>query len=73
MHRYLKNHKKDPVTALDEHQDGYCPLDLYSGDETRVARAVSALWKAWEVSEGAANNLRFFYEGTRVEPTDVSS
>jgi len=72
MHAYMKKAKDDPATALDEHQEGYCPLDLYSGDDKRIGRAIVALWRAWELSEGAANNLRFFYEGVRVEPTDVS-
>lgn len=69
----MKKAKIDPALALEEHQEGYCPLDLYSGDDMRIGRAIEALWRAWELSEGAANNLRFFYEGVRVEPTDVSA
>lgn len=61
-----------PATALDEHRHAYCPLDLYSGDEARVARAIEGLWNAWKRTDGSANNLRFFYEGVRVEPSDVS-
>lgn len=72
MHRHLKKAKEDPALAIEEHQEGYCPLDLYSKDDKRIARAIKALWRAWELSEGTANNLRFFYEGERVEPSDVS-
>lgn len=51
----------------------YCPLDLFSGDEARVRKALRNLWKAWVESQGNANNLRFFIEGQMVDPGDVSS
>lgn len=73
MHSYMKKADLDPVAALSEHDEGYCPLDLYSGDAARVTRAVEALWEAWTRTDGTANNLRFFYEGHRVEPSDVSA
>ncbi|ORY79753.1 inositol-pentakisphosphate 2-kinase [Leucosporidium creatinivorum] len=73
MHSYMKKAKSNPALAIEEHQEGYCPLDLYSGDDRRIGRAVEALWRAWELSEGAANNLRFFYEGVRVEPEEPAS
>ena len=73
MHSYTKRSEEDSALALEEHQTGYCPLDLYSGETERVTRAVEALWNAWIRTEGSANNLRFSYEGVRVEPSDVSA
>ncbi|KAK4053180.1 hypothetical protein OIV83_001915 [Microbotryomycetes sp. JL201] len=70
MHRYMKEAHKHPMQALERHQSGYCPLDLYSGDEARVNKAVKALWSGWEASHGSANNLRIFVDGKRVEPHD---
>ncbi|KAM0792601.1 hypothetical protein ACM66B_005262 [Microbotryomycetes sp. NB124-2] len=70
MHRYTKEAHKHPMQALDRHQTGYCPLDLYSQDTGRVDKAVKALWDGWETSHGSANNLRIFVDGKRVEPHD---
>lgn len=50
---------------------GYCPLDLFSGDETRVIRALRSLWNAWVESRGAINNLRIFVQGKAIDPGDV--
>lgn len=55
-----------------EDDGGYCPLDLYSGEEVRVTSAVRALWDGWRSSHGQANNLRLFLDGCRLEPDDVS-
>ncbi len=49
----------------------YCPLDLYSGDEVRVQRALKAIWENWLTSSGTINNLRIFIGGTVVDPSDV--
>lgn len=49
----------------------FCPLDLYSGDELRVTRAVLALWDGWVNSKGSANNLRVFVSGETIHPENV--
>ncbi|KAK4058632.1 hypothetical protein OIO90_000076 [Microbotryomycetes sp. JL221] len=70
MHRYEKEAHKHPMQALDRHQTGYCPLDLFSQDHERVQKGLRALWHGWEASHGSANNLRLFVDGKRVEPHD---
>ena len=52
---------------------GYCPLDLFSGSDARVRRALERLWEAWVASRGKVNNLRVFVDGKAVDPSDVSS
>ena len=52
MHQYLKN--KDGARSE------YCPLDLFSGDSSRIHRALTALW------ETPQNNLRLFVNGSAV-------
>ncbi|OCH86905.1 hypothetical protein OBBRIDRAFT_890169 [Obba rivulosa] len=47
---------------------GYCPLDLYSGESTRISRALGALWDTWILSSGGVNNLRIFVEGEPLRP-----
>ncbi|KAL0564821.1 hypothetical protein V5O48_017213 [Marasmius crinis-equi] len=42
---------------------GYCPLDLFSNDETRVRKALGVLFDAWEESGGKVNNLKIFVKG----------
>ncbi|WVR06456.1 hypothetical protein IAU60_003487 [Kwoniella sp. DSM 27419] len=49
----------------------YCPLDLYSGDEDRVKKAIQALGAGWEGSNGKANNWRVFMDGNRIEPNQI--
>ncbi|GBE81715.1 Inositol-pentakisphosphate 2-kinase [Sparassis crispa] len=63
MHAHLKYTRGDIVAC------GYCPLDLYSGEQTRVRRALHALWNAWIGSSGRINNLRVFVGGKLLEPT----
>lgn len=53
-------------------EDQYCPIDLYSGDQRRVRRALDGLWKAWRESGGEKNNLRVFVDGNKILPKDVS-
>lgn len=77
MHRAYKRHlnkrkgKADVEEEEDEEGAGYCPLDLYSQDAGRVARAVRQLWTTWNASAGEANNLRFFLDGKVVKPGEV--
>lgn len=49
----------------------YCPLDLFSSDDTRVRKALGALWAGWYESNGSLNNLRFFVQGRMTKPDDV--
>ncbi|KAF9227734.1 DUF941-domain-containing protein [Gyrodon lividus] len=50
----------------------YCPLDLYSGDEARMRRAIHDLWSGWVQSDGALNNLRLFLSGEMLKPCEQS-
>lgn len=52
---------------------GYCPLDLYSGDEQRISRALRQLLKAWVESAGSINNLRVFVNGKTTDPAEFVS
>ncbi|KAJ7175640.1 inositol-pentakisphosphate 2-kinase [Mycena filopes] len=61
MHSHLK--------AL---SSSYCPLDLFSGDEPRMKKALSSLWDAWSDSIGTANNFRVFVEGKNITPEQQS-
>ncbi|KAJ7217091.1 inositol-pentakisphosphate 2-kinase [Mycena pura] len=67
MHSHLKAQQGDSV-SLD-----YCPLDLYSGDESRVMKALNALWDAWKESDGAVNNLKVFVRGNKIDPAEQHS
>lgn len=51
---------------------GYCPLDLFSGEEHRVRDAIYSLWDAWVTSNGTINNLKIFSQGNLVSPLKVS-
>jgi inositol-pentakisphosphate 2-kinase len=50
----------------------YCPLDLFSGDETRIIKAIHALWDRWISSDATANNLKIFARGNFLKPSKVS-
>ncbi|RPD80396.1 hypothetical protein L226DRAFT_500870 [Lentinus tigrinus ALCF2SS1-7] len=63
MHAHLKSTQGEDVSL------GYCPLDLFSGDAGRVARALHTLWDVWIGSGGAVNNLRVFVGGKMLKPT----
>jgi Inositol-pentakisphosphate 2-kinase len=67
MHSYFKSLRLETVDV------GCCPLDLFSGDEPRVRRAVSALWDSWVNAEGSANNLKIFSRGKLLRSTEVSA
>lgn len=51
----------------------YCPLDLYSGDETRVRKAIRSLWDGWVASDATLNNLKIFARGKFIKPAKVSN
>ncbi|KAI0372990.1 inositol-pentakisphosphate 2-kinase [Pilatotrama ljubarskyi] len=63
MHAHLKSTQGEDVAL------GYCPLDLYSGDEDRMQKALGALWDVWVGSGGAVNNLHVFVHGKMLKPT----
>lgn len=52
---------------------GYCPLDLFSGEEGRMRCAISNLWDAWMASDGAINNLKIFVRGKLIRPSEARS
>ena len=66
MHSHLRSREGDQVASE------YCPLDLFSGDETRIVRAIHALWDAWISSNATANNLKIFARGKFLKPSEVS-
>jgi hypothetical protein len=45
------------VAAAAAHVSGYCPLDLYSGEPARVAKAL------WAMADSPQNNFRLFVDG----------
>lgn len=63
MHSHFKSTQGEEVSL------GYCPLDLYSGNETRVRKALIDLWDVWVGSSGNVNNMRVFVEGHTVVPS----
>lgn len=65
MHAHLKAQKGETASL------GYCPLDLFSGDTTRVVRAITSLWDSWNDSDGTVNNLKIFARGKFIRPIDV--
>ncbi|KAG8889384.1 Inositol-pentakisphosphate 2-kinase [Tulasnella sp. 332] len=68
MHAHYRSVESD--TTVNTH---YCPLDLYSGNETRVHKALQALCEVWATSDGSTNNLKIFAAGKRVTPSDALS
>lgn len=67
MHAHMKSTDGEDVSL------GYCPLDLYSGDEARVTKAIHALWDAWIGTSGGVNNLRVFVGGSLLRPSSLVS
>ncbi|PSS36810.1 hypothetical protein PHLCEN_2v1354 [Hermanssonia centrifuga] len=67
MHSHLKSSEGEEVSL------GYCPLDLYSGQEDRIKKALHALWDVWIGSSGSVNNLRVFVDGQIVSPSLLPS
>jgi len=66
MHSHLRVHKGQQVAT------NYCPLDLFSGNERRIALAVNNLWDSWVGSNATMNNLKMFAGGKFVTPSEVS-
>lgn len=64
-------HSHQKVQAGETAALGYCPLDLFSRNETRIRKAVTALWDAWVESNGTVNNLKIFVDGKMALPSDV--
>ncbi|KAI0078850.1 hypothetical protein K474DRAFT_1706046 [Panus rudis PR-1116 ss-1] len=67
MHSHLKAGEGEDVSL------GYCPLDLYSGEEERVKKALVALWDVWIGSSGSVNNLKVFVDGHILRPSTLPS
>ncbi|KDR81718.1 hypothetical protein GALMADRAFT_135125 [Galerina marginata CBS 339.88] len=65
MHSHLKAQKGQEIPT------DYCPLDLFSGDENRVTKAIHGLWDAWVASNATANNLKIFARGKFVSPSEA--
>ena len=53
-------------------QSEYNPLDLYSGDTSRMTIAMQALWGLWSLSGGKSNNWRVFVDGQAIDINEVS-
>ncbi|KAF5330845.1 hypothetical protein D9619_005472 [Psilocybe cf. subviscida] len=66
MHTHLR------VQQGHEDVTTYCPLDLFSGDEQRVVKAIDSLWDAWIASKATVNNLKIFARGKFVKPSEAS-
>ncbi|KAG5647307.1 hypothetical protein DXG03_000845 [Asterophora parasitica] len=66
MHSAMKARAGDAVPL------GYCPLDLFSGDETRIRTAIYGLWAAWDESKGTVNNLKIFVRGRKITRDEAS-
>lgn len=67
MHSQLRVGQSNATNSL-----AYCPLDLYSGKDSRVVHALRCLWDVWMHSGGTANNLRIFVHGKVLNPIDAS-
>ncbi|KAF7337935.1 Inositol-pentakisphosphate 2-kinase [Mycena venus] len=67
MHSHLKAQQGEKVSS------GYCPLDLFSGDETRMKAALNSLWDAWSDSDGTTNNFKVFISGKKILPAERAS
>ena len=49
----------------------YCPLDLYSGNEKRMADALEGLQELWLTTNGKGNNWLIFLDGKEIFPKKV--
>ncbi|KAK0196620.1 inositol-pentakisphosphate 2-kinase [Armillaria mellea] len=60
MHSRMKS-KEGATVSL-----GYCPLDLFSNNRSRMKQAVYSLYDNWLASDGTVNNLKIFVKGTKI-------
>jgi inositol-pentakisphosphate 2-kinase len=65
MHSDVRAHGTTQQVVTD-----YCPLDLFSGDERRITKAIYALWDSWVASKASVNNLKVFASGKFVTPSE---
>jgi inositol-pentakisphosphate 2-kinase len=65
MHTHYRTQNDDSI------QLSYCPLDLFSGNELRIEKAVRDLWDGLIDSKGSVNNLRVFVHGNMIKPGHV--
>lgn len=65
MHGHVKLSEGETVAQ------GYCPLDLFSGKEPRIRAAIDALYDAWVLNKGEANNLKVFVHGQHIISSEV--
>ena len=65
MHQHLRNASLAGGTR-------YCPLDLFSEDDTSVARAFEGLWNEWTITQGKGNNWKVSVDGKEIPPAEVS-
>ncbi|KAG8952194.1 Inositol-pentakisphosphate 2-kinase [Tulasnella sp. 419] len=71
--RFCMHTHQRSIKSPKKYVSQYCPLDLYSGDEDRIRKAVAALWDAWIGSNGSLNNLKIFINGSAITPDDTSA
>ena len=64
MHYHLRNPESKTTV--------YDPLDLFSGGETQITKALEALWTMWEDKDATKNNWRVYVDGKAVGPKEVS-
>lgn len=62
------HHKSRVDSYAGGETNAYCPLDLFSGEESRIRKALGGLWDTWVGSDGAVNNLKVFVKGQSVKP-----
>ena len=65
MHQHLRN-------AYPTGSTRYCPLDLYSEDDTSFARAFEGLWNEWTSTQGKGNNWKVSVDGKEISPDEVN-
>ncbi|EPQ30899.1 uncharacterized protein PFL1_01797 [Pseudozyma flocculosa PF-1] len=71
MHKVAR-HPDPSSLAHAEFEGHYDPLDLYSCQTDRMQKALDALAADWQQSGGTTNNLRLFWNGEVVKPTQTA-